>query len=101
MDLWAKTFRDVAQPGSALGWGSRGRKFESCRPDIFATGVQRAVAWGRPAELRGRTDITGQAGKISTCPVFIFAQFCIPAKWILSFWGCQKFPVVVHKVIKS
>jgi hypothetical protein len=26
--------RDVAQPGSALAWGARGRKFESCRPDI-------------------------------------------------------------------
>lgn len=25
--------RDVAQPGSALAWGARGRKFESCRPD--------------------------------------------------------------------
>jgi hypothetical protein len=23
----------VAQPGSALAWGARGRKFESCRPD--------------------------------------------------------------------
>ena len=27
-------FRDVAQPGSALAWGARGRKFESCRPDF-------------------------------------------------------------------
>ena len=26
-------FRDVAQAGSAPGWGSGGRKFESCRPD--------------------------------------------------------------------
>ena len=25
--------RGVAQPGSALDWGSRGRRFESCRPD--------------------------------------------------------------------
>ncbi len=28
-------FRDVAQPGSALAWGARGRKFESCRPDLI------------------------------------------------------------------
>ena len=28
--------RDVAQPGSALAWGARGRKFESCRPDFKA-----------------------------------------------------------------
>ena len=27
-------FRDVAQAGSAPGWGSGGRKFESCRPDL-------------------------------------------------------------------
>ena len=25
--------RDVAQPGSALAWGARGRVFESLRPD--------------------------------------------------------------------
>jgi hypothetical protein len=28
----------VAQPGSALDWGSRGRRFESCHPDQFLTG---------------------------------------------------------------
>ena len=27
--------RDVAQLGSALAWGARGRKFKSCRPDHF------------------------------------------------------------------
>ena len=27
--------RDVAQSGSALGWGSRSRWFESSRPDLF------------------------------------------------------------------
>lgn len=27
--------RGVAQPGSALAWGARGRKFESCRPDQY------------------------------------------------------------------
>ena len=26
-------FRAVAQPGSALPWGGRGRKFKSCPPD--------------------------------------------------------------------
>ena len=26
-------FRDVAQPGSVLAWGARGRKFKSCHPD--------------------------------------------------------------------
>ena len=27
------TVRGVAQPGSVLVWGTRGRKFKSCRPD--------------------------------------------------------------------
>jgi hypothetical protein len=27
--------RDVAQLGSAFEWGSKGRKFESCRPDHY------------------------------------------------------------------
>ena len=31
--LQRKTVRDVAQPGSALRSGRRGRKFESCHPD--------------------------------------------------------------------
>ena len=36
--LWEKApdnLRDVAQPGSALAWGARGREFESRRPDFF------------------------------------------------------------------
>jgi hypothetical protein len=36
--------RDVAQLGSALDWGSRGRRFKSCRPDgrrVFAGGSLR------------------------------------------------------------
>ncbi len=31
--MFAVCVRDVAQPGSVLAWGARGRKFESCRPD--------------------------------------------------------------------
>ena len=30
-----KVLRDVAQLGSAPGWGSGGRRFKSCRPDVF------------------------------------------------------------------
>lgn len=29
------TSRDVAQPGSVLAWGARGRWFESSHPDFF------------------------------------------------------------------
>ena len=28
-----KTSRDVAQLGSVLAWGARGRRFKSCHPD--------------------------------------------------------------------
>ncbi len=31
---FAFQIRDVAQPGSALAWGARGRWFESSRPDF-------------------------------------------------------------------
>ena len=48
---YERIFRDVAQAGSAPGWGSGGRKFESCRPDL-----------------------TGQTRIILVCPVFIFAK---------------------------
>ncbi len=32
--------RGVAQPGSALAWGARGREFESRRPDQYFKGLQ-------------------------------------------------------------
>ena len=40
----------MAQPGSALDWGSRGRRFESCRSDHFLKGIGclEGVAFGRP-----------------------------------------------------
>ena len=37
------SFRGVAQPGSALGLGPRGRRFESSRPDSFTAKGK----WGR------------------------------------------------------
>src|SRR5690606_13004828 len=38
--------RDVAQLGSALDWGSRGRRFKSCRPD--SEGSSRTEVRGGP-----------------------------------------------------
>ncbi len=32
----ATLWRGVAQPGSALAWGARGRWFKSSRPDQFS-----------------------------------------------------------------
>jgi hypothetical protein len=46
--------RDVAQSGSALDWGSRGRRFKSGRPD------QRLLDFGRGAVLFG--PLSGVAG---------------------------------------
>ncbi len=35
--------RDVAQPGSALAWGARGREFESRHPDPVKSRPQRIL----------------------------------------------------------
>ena len=32
---WEVKYRAVAQFGSVLGWGSSGRRFESCLPEVF------------------------------------------------------------------
>lgn len=37
--------RDVAQSGRALGWGSRGRRFKSCRPDIQNLHIAFIAVW--------------------------------------------------------
>ena len=36
-------FRGVAQPGSALAWGARGREFESRRPDQKIKALQISI----------------------------------------------------------
>jgi hypothetical protein len=33
--IYLQNIRDVAQPGSVLAWGARGRWFESSHPDFF------------------------------------------------------------------
>lgn len=38
-------FRDVAQPGSALAWGARGRGFESRHPDYEGKEVKSFFAF--------------------------------------------------------
>ena len=53
VDFWVNNAisaasRSVAQPGSALVWGTRGRRFESCRSDHFppAQFLDQAFAFG-------------------------------------------------------
>ena len=43
--LQRKTVRDVAQPGSALRSGRRGRKFESCHPDFVKASLSFRLAF--------------------------------------------------------
>ncbi len=47
--------RGVAQSGSALGWGPRGRKFKSSRPDqieFYQINFTKLILRGRPAAMR-------------------------------------------------
>jgi hypothetical protein len=39
------SLRAVAQPGSAFDWGSKGRRFESCRPDLRSRNSERDAAF--------------------------------------------------------
>ena len=41
LHLQAQKSRGVAQPGSVLVWGARGRKFKSCHPDLIFKVLQR------------------------------------------------------------
>jgi hypothetical protein len=44
--------RGVAQPGSALAWGARGRVFESLRPDhLFLSNIRQLSRLSKPAFL--------------------------------------------------
>ena len=40
---YSRKSRGVAQFGSALDWGSSGRRFKSCRPDHFSDTEQRLI----------------------------------------------------------
>lgn len=42
-----KLNRDVAQFGSALPWGGRGRRFKSCRSDFFIAKIDFKLAQSR------------------------------------------------------
>ena len=41
-----RNHRVVAQLGSALDWGSRGRRFKSCHPDAENALIGRTIGWG-------------------------------------------------------
>ena len=72
-------FRDVAQPGSALDWGSRSPEFKSPRPDHLTPpsgGVSRFRA--RP-RARARCDEPATAALAALRHVSVRGYHCIPA----------------------
>ena len=65
----ARAGRSVAQSGSALDWGSRGRRFESARSDHFpaSDGGRSPPAHGRAGQGRS----AGAPGRARTCDTLI------------------------------
>ncbi len=95
------SLRDVAQPGSAFDWGSKGRRFKSCRPDfsqkpaLWPTGQGAFSLWGQELRLREKSSNSRFRGSEvfrhdvgsrfnlsypSRCPTWCFRQWpLIPA----------------------
>ena len=74
--------RDVAQPGSALVWGTRGRGFKSRRPD------HRSDRWARAGRVMEGTDMPERTSS---------AVFTIPN--LLSFLRILLIPVFVALIV--
>src|SRR5665647_2478961 len=55
-----RAVRDVAQLGSALDWGSRGRRFKSCHPDSVFAGQQLRALRARRGSRRFRRESSRQ-----------------------------------------
>ena len=51
--------RSVAQPGSALAWGARGRGFKSRRSDSISTGLGKRSELSPLVEMRVPTSVVG------------------------------------------
>ena len=65
--------RDVAQSGSALGWGPSGRRFESGRPDFFMWRSE----WWRLDLLDTLYLLMGIMGFFAVIAVFFFGGFLL------------------------
>jgi hypothetical protein len=74
------TRRDVAQSGSALGWGPSGRRFESGRPDFFA-GSKRNPASNERTKGRRVLEtvylLLGIIGFLALIAAFFFGGFVV------------------------
>jgi cardiolipin synthase len=86
--------RDVAQLGSALDWGSRGRGFESRRPDE----VDRAERAGRPGTaVREAATTTAVSDRVLTLPnaISLARLLCVPVFAVLILAGRDVAALVV------
>ena len=68
-----KLRRDVAQSGSALGWGPSGRRFKSGRPDS----TRRDLRKGRTRALDTLYLLLGIIGFFVVIALFFFGGFLI------------------------
>ena len=77
--IWT-TRRDVAQSGSALGWGPSGRRFKSGRPDFFV-GSRQELAGNRHAKGRKVLEtvyiLLGIVGFMAIIAIFFFGGFLL------------------------
>jgi hypothetical protein len=71
--------RDVAQSGSALGWGPSGRRFESGRPDFdgISPGSHGQQKHERPLVLETLYLLLGIIGFMALIAAFFFGGFVI------------------------
>ncbi len=71
--------RDVAQSGSALGWGPSGRRFESGRPDLLWGSVEPRGqrTYERPTVLETLYLLLGIIGFMALIAGFFFGGFVV------------------------
>ena len=94
VDVSFREQQGVAQPGRALDWGSRGRKFESCRPDHFVTSVVTFLV------------ATGATGRNFSCSRADSASGCWPTecfivsidRWLIIFLRPAGVSSVAHRL---
>ena len=70
-----KTRRDVAQSGSALGWGPSGRRFKSGRPDCLR--LDRTMASSERRALDTLYLLIGIIGFFLIIALFFFGGFVL------------------------
>ena len=76
--------RTVAQLGSALDWGSRGRRFKSCQPDAEDALIGKTIDWS-----------------VFILGLSYIAVFCLQRRFLLSSAVVRVIPVLVIELLLS